>query len=340
MSDDDDASLAFAAEVQQMREHLEFNRLADWLRSSTTMRRARRWLESLSLEAADADVRSLLAFLYMDVDADSIFAPSSSADLIMRRETRAVVQRFDALVEDASALGRRGAFEQAYRRARRFFNAWSAHDSAAMIDQITAVLVACKTSDEPPDATLLEQLRGIGGDATVERARARYAAHTPTTERDLLEHVTRVARRAFWDTLRAELAERRYDGLYGILQEMGDGMRALVAHSERAVDELSDTFDVPWLRQQIDAGCLETEDVRRLIVHIARTIAEWQAPADAAEVRLWLENVEVRANRETDLDALVGKLLVDFLAEAHARLGTIYARILSLDPAALEARDE
>ena len=185
----------------------------------------------------------------------------------------------------------------------------------------------------------MEQLRKIGGNDAVERARAQHAAHVPMTERNVVEHVTRVARRAFWDVLRADLLENNYDGLYGILQEMGDGMRALVAHSERAVDELNDTFDVKWLRQQVEAGCLTPKDVHGLIMHLARIISDWQAPVDAEETRAWVEAVESRLDEETELDALVSGLLVDFLTEAHERLGTIYARILSFDRSVLDAQD-
>lgn len=116
----------------------------------------------------------------------------------------------------------------------------------------------------------------------------------------------------------SDLVENKYDSLYGILQEMGDGMRALVAHSERSIDELNDTFDVAWLRQQVEAGCLTTEDVRGLIMHLARTISSWQAPVDAVETRAWVETVESRANGETELNTLVNGLLVDFLTSKYS----------------------
>lgn len=321
-----------------MREDNGFEHRSQWMRSTDIINMTRQWLDSISFDASDQNVRTLLAFLYMDVDSKSIFT-SSSSDVIMCRETHTVVQKFDALLDDIGAVEKRTVFIAAYDRARRFFSAWSAHDRLAMVEQITSVIVACKTGDEPPDAGLVEQLRNIGGNDAVERARARHAAHVPMTQENVVEHVTRVARRAFWDVLRADLVENKYDSLYGVLQEMGDGMRALVAHSERSIDELNDTFDVAWLRQQVEAGCLTAGDVRRLIMHLAQTISGWQAPVDAAETREWVATVEARAHGETELDALVNGLLVDFLAEAHERLGTIYARILSFDPTSLSEQD-
>lgn len=321
-----------------MRQQNEFDQRTKWMRSSDAMNVTRQWLLSFDFNGSDADVRTLIAFLYMDVEADFIFT-SSSADVIMRRETRTVVRQFDALLLDTGAFEQRLLFANAYDRARRFFTAWSAHDRRQMTEHITAIIVACKTPNDAPDADLLEHLHNVGGEQAVRRARAEHEAHAPVARENIVEHVTRTARRAFWDVLRSSLVEGNYEHLYGVLQEMADGMRALVAHSVRSIDDLNDTFDVAWLRQQVEADCLTTQDVRGLIMHLARTISSWQAPVDAAEAHAWVDDIESRANVETDLETFVNGFLVDFLAEAHERLGTIYMRILSFEPNLLEEQD-
>lgn len=328
-----------AEEVARVRATPVFENTVKWMRADDTMSLVRDWLTHIGLDASESRVRMVLAFVYMQLDDESLFS-TSAADTIMRREVQRVVRAFDALLADDDVVEHRLRFCDACARAERFFETWSTHDRRAMIEQLVALVAACKTSvDDPPNAELLEQLQRLGGDAAVARARAQYAAHVPMSREEIAETVTRTARRAFWDVLRADLVAERYDGLFGVLDEMGRGMRALIAHSERGVAELDDTFDVSWLRQQVEAECLEPDDVRRLMLHLARTIADWQAPIDAAEARTWVADVERRANAEASLACLVRTILVDFLAEAHERLGNLCARILALRPDELAAQD-
>ena len=324
--------------IQTMGVEADFEQVALWMRHPRTCEQVQHWLCNRSGRASSrTDARLLLAILFADVNADDIF-DRSTLDQVMRREARALRAAFDGATtaNDNEGTSDDDSFDRTFVRVKRVYKAWMARDRNEMVQQLQAMIVACKHDHTtPPDEQLLGQLRQIGGEDAAVRAREAYARHEVVTARQMAERVAQTARRAFWDVVRDDIRAQRYDSLYHVLDELSRAMRALVAHSERHVSELEDTFDAAWLRQRIEADSLDPDEIHALMSHLARTIASWQAAVDRDVVVAWADSV---CRTEHTIEALLGHALVTFLAEAHEHLGQIYMRIVELDSAA--ARDE
>merc|ERR1719284_1430187 len=128
----------------------------------------------------------------------------------------------------------------------------------------------------PPEETF-SQIRRIGGEEAEAEARRRYegAWQVVRSTSDLEATISEIAQRAFWDSLGAAVASGEYEALFTVLDEMQQGMVALVAHSARHTDELKDKFDAKWLQQQAEHGALEPADVHALMRYVAGTLVEW-----------------------------------------------------------------
>lgn len=233
-------------------------------------------------------------------------------------------------------------FAASARRASRFYSAWAAHDKPHTLEQLMASVVAQSVRQreqegrtaaqmQPPEETLA-QIRRLGGAGAEAEARRRFAGawQTVRTGAQLEQTVQEVATRAFWDALAHHVSTGNFDALFSVLGELQQAMRALIAHSPAAVDELSDKFDVDFLKQQADHGALEPETVHHLMRYVARTIAGWGAPADDAEARAWVDATEasVAAHAREELPTFITTCLLPFLRGAHERLQRVYTRTL------------
>jgi hypothetical protein len=282
-------------------------------------------------------VKTLISFVFMNKDKDIIFS-KSTPDTIMCREITNVnrkMSRFLAFACDAT----RSAFASAFFKAHRFFKAWTTVDKQCMLAHVIQLIVQSKRdgAQEPP-AEWMGMVRQLAGESGVERATAAFNTHVIIDRGDLMKTVTETARRAFWDIVRSEIDESKFDGMYNILSEMREAMLALNAHSERTREKIDDTFDVAWIRQRIEMGVMSIDELHALMLHIARTITEWQAPADVFHSEEWVQRLaDVPASDMASLSEFASAHLVDFLEEAHGQLGRIYARVLEIDATSLAA---
>ena len=235
----------------------------------------------------DVEVRVVVALFYASNDVETLFT-SQPHDVIMRSEAL----RFRSRV-DAHLLGATSSVEFAddIRRASRFYKAWTAEDQR-----------------------LMREVADDAGQDAIE-------VQAP----DLPGMVASIARRAFWDVIRNDVQNGRYDSLLNVLEEMQQSMMALIAHSPSQQDGLQDRFDVNWIRQQLAHDAFDERDARKLMHFLAQTIREWHAVADA-------ELGTALAMNDTADDFWSGTL-IDFLADAHLHLGVIYARIIDADAA-------
>jgi hypothetical protein len=286
------------------------------------------------------------------IRSQRIFDAKAKEDKTMRREARRFTSKLRAALRRAAeaatdattntnveeAEEEEEPFAESLHRASRFYKAWSVHDKPQTLEQLMAAVVAESARQrermvfppEPPEE-MFSQIRGVGGEAAEAEARRRFAGawSRMATSAQLEQTVRAVAERAFWDALSERVAAGEYDALFSVLGEMQQAMRALVAHSPRAVAELADKFDADWLKQRVDHGALEVESVVGLMRYIARTIAEWQAPADEEQAHAWLASTEevLRAHEGSDdLAAFISAHLVPFLRGANEWLGRVYQR--------------
>lgn len=348
----------------------DYGQLTAWMKEPATIGLVAEWLGSLGVERKLA--KRLLALVYLSHDASTPLDDSDAADKVMAREA----SRFKGKLwrqlrpdptHDTVAGKKSGgeAFAYSFTRARRFYAAWSAQDvpkQAHVVDEALTrlrdaimrrrVQHAHDGTDPIPPEDLLAQVKALAGDAAEAEARARFNQAWAPVSRDNLEvRVREVATRAMWDAIRVQVASGQYDGLWGVLGELQQAMSALVAHSERAREELADRFDAAWIEQQATAGCLSTEQVHGLLRYVTECIASWQAPIDDEDARTWAATVEetIAATGGMPLPEFIIAHLVNFLATAIKRLGKVYERVLALSAevgglretaAALDAAEE
>jgi len=281
--------------------------------------------------------RLVLALLCMAMDAERIFDCTVRGDKVMKREAKRFEAKLIAALSPSRAVESGESVAASLHRAKRFYAAWSASDKPRTLDQLMASVVATSAHQRqhgmaaaPPEETFAH-IRGVGGAEAEAEARRRFdgAWQTVRTTADLEATVASIAQRAFWDALAEQVNEGKYEALFSVLGEMQQAMTALVAHSPRLVEELNDCFDAEWLKQQADHGALEVGSVHRLMRYLATTIGEWQAPADEAEARAWVEASEsaLRSGAHMqELTAFIAAHLVPFLKGATERLGQVYKR--------------
>ncbi len=318
--------------VQKHLRHIatvaDFDECREWMQSENVQTAFSDWLATQGVERERG--KTLLAFVFMNKDCDCIFT-ACRADNIMKREVAGVVDAMNNLLANADDASSHGRFVIAFSRACRFYRAWIAADRKSMMDDLMHLTLAAKAEGAPaPPADLIEMVRQVGGESGSRRVTEAFNLYTPIARDELARTVTDTARRAFWDVIQNDINNLDYESMYNVLTEMRQAMATLIAHSEQSLAELDDTFDVAWIRQRIEMGAMEISDMHGLMVYIARTIADWQAPADVADSDIWVERA-INIPRDYGSMAEFARVhLVDFLKTAHLRLGTIYTRVLQL----------
>jgi len=315
--------------------------LQEWVKARETVELAGRWLVERGIEAKHA--RRMLALSYMAHEPQDFF-DSSREDAIMRRE----VGRFDAAVRAALEGNGLEGFGAAFTRARRFYAAWAAQDVPKQAAQVDVVLgrlhealmsiranQARENAPLAPPEDILTQIRLLGGAEAEAAARRQFEQPWQEVQgADLAARVREVATRAFWDSVAAQVTEGHYEGLFSILRELQQAMRALLAHAPARQEELDDKFDAGWIEQQATQGVLTTEQVHALVDFVARTIASWQAPADDAAAAMWAGAVGemIVRTRGMELVPFIAEYLLPFLRGAIDRVGQVYQRLMAMAP--------
>lgn len=200
------------------------------------------------------------------------------------------------------------------------------------VDVVAAPVPAPETPVIQPEH-IFSLLGAIGGAEVETEGRARYAGrwHQVRASR-LVETVTEVATRAYWDAVNAEIASGRYDALWDVLTELQHAMRALASSSVISIEDLDDKFDVAWLRTQVEHGALETAQVHHLMKFLMATISSWQAPADDADTSAWVALTEAYLLSTSDmpLGEFIQTYLVRFIRGAIERVGQVYKRTMEM----------
>lgn len=361
-------------ELEAHAEDKDFARLSEWMRKPSTLSDVQTVLPKLGAPAAKP--RLLLALSCMAMDAERTFSDEeeNEHDAIMKREALRFHKRFlkalrhaeqhekegkeekkDDNKEARTLQGRgREPFAETARRASRFYMAWSAADKPHTLDQLMASVVAASVRQReqegrpaeemaPPEETLA-QIRRLGGAEAEAEARRRFAGawRQVRTTADLETTVMEVAQRAFWDAITHHASEGKYDSLFSVLGEMHTAMKALIAHSPRALDELDDKFDPAFLKQQVDHDALEASSVHKLMRYLAATIAAWHAPADDHEAKAWVDATEasLSAHEGEALPTFIVTCLIPFLRGAQERLQRVYQRMMEFAQEHAAARSQ
>ena len=288
------------------------------------------WLGGLSPDlGTEPCARSVFGLMLMHADAGEMLS-QSAVDYVMRDVSAQFVDSLRAAVS-GDALG----FVDVLARCRGLMMAWRKRDAPLTLRFLLDDVVLAKSDGRPAEEVekLFDQIRSIGGVEAETRARRRHGDMESVSAEDFEKRLADAYRRAFWDSLREEVAGSEgqppsFERLFLVLQELKDALKALVAHSDRQKALIDERFDVPWLKQQADHQCLDTSLIHQTMRWVSERIVMYQAAADTAEALAWGQQVE----RDTANDARpfpeTLPVLIDFMRDGFAHIEKVYARVL------------
>ena len=328
-------------------EQCDFNTLTTWMKDPITQETARRAFDIISSDTIRINTRVGLALCMMAMDPTTTFEEGRQEDDIMSRES----QRFHKTILKCLRQHEEGngtfKIDDSWKRASRFYMAWMRQDKTHTLEQLMASVVARRVRDSsesttsqastssessstsPPEETFA-QIRLLGGDVAEQEARRMYnGAWRAVAAPDLAGNVAEIAQRAFWDAIAQHTADGNYESLFSVLGEIEESMRVMISYSPARQDELKDVFDPAFLKQQVEHGVLEKEDVVKMIRFLCKTIADWHASVDAEDASDWVVSVErILVDAPSDLGAFLISVLIPFLRDVVTRLQVLYGRVL------------
>ena len=306
-----------------------------WMRSQDVKERACQLMNDLGVDMQVRPQTVLTGFL-MAMDADNFFTESDN-DAIMRREA----SRFTTHIRNAfegRSMHETTSLNGTVERFVRFFNSWRASDIPDTIDNLTASVVAHGIREREngvaePNAPeeILSQIRLLSPEAEQEARRRFHVSWTRVQPRNVTTTVMDVAERALWDVVAEQIRDQQnFDGLFGLLGEMRDAIRALLVHSERHVVNLNEYFDVDFIKQQADHGVLSVHDVCNLMNYIVTVIVPMHAPVDDGDAQRWKRETEavISTADHYDIVSFSHDKLIPFLMATMQRLRNIYKRVV------------
>lgn len=337
---------------QELLQHADgtFDDMSQWMRKKDTQEITKEALTKV-VACTNINPRVCLAMSMMACNPEETFDQNRTEDKIMCREAirfhKTLVASLQEHEEKAEQAERGEQGEQAeqatkkidesWKRASRFYMAWMRQDKTHTLEQLMASVVARRArnvqspeSEEPPPEETFAQIRLLGGETAAQEALRMYAgAWRPVQAQNLASSVAEVAQRAFWDAIAQHTADGNYDSLFSVLGEIEESMRVMISYSSERQEDLKDKFDPAHLKQQVDAGALELDDVKRLIRYLAETIASWHASVDATDAAEWVASINQTIDQAPqDLGAFLISVLLPFLRDVVNRLQHLYGRVL------------
>lgn len=319
------------AALSRHQEVGDFESMSTWMTNRDTIFTAKEAL--IKIGATDTNPRVCLAMCMMACNSETTFDENRVEDQIMRREAMRFQTALMAILKEEEPDQ---DFKPAWKRAVRFYMAWTRQDKTHTMEQLMASVVARRARnvqsnepEEPPEETFAH-IRLLGGDVAEQEARRLYAgAWRPVGGQDLVSNVAEVAERAFWDAIADHTSNGRYDALFSVLGEIEESMKAMISYSSERQEDLKDKFDPSHLKLQAEHGALERDDIVRLIRFLAETIASWHASVDATDAAEWVASVHRTIDdAPNDLGAFLIVALIPFLKDVVHRLQRLYGRVL------------
>lgn len=331
---------------QELLQHADatFDDMSQWMKKKHTQEMTKDALTKLVV-CTNINPRVCLAMSMMACNPEETFDQNRTEDKIMCREAIRFYKTLVASLQAHEEKAEQGdqtkqaikKIDESWKRASRFYMAWMRQDKTHTLEQLMASVVARRArnvqspeSEEPPPEETFAQIRLLGGDAAEQEARRMYAgAWRPVQAQNLASSVAEVAQRAFWDAIAQHTADGNYDSLFSVLGEIEESMRVMISYSSERQEDLKDKFDPAHLKQQVDAGALELDDVKRLIRYLAETIASWHASVDATDAAEWVASIDQTIDHAPqDLGAFLISVLLPFLRDVVNRLQHLYGRVL------------
>ena len=327
---------------QELLQHADgtFDDMSQWMKKKDTQEITKEALTKV-VACTNINPRVCLAMSMMACNPEETFDQNRTEDKIMCREAirfhKTLIASLKEHEDTDHADEDTKKIDESWKRASRFYMAWMRQDKTHTLEQLMASVVARRArnvqspeSEEPPPEETFAQIRLLGGETAEQEARRMYAgAWRPVQAQNLASSVADVAQRAFWDAIAQHTADGNYDSLFSVLGEIEESMRVMISYSSERQEDLKDKFDPAHLKQQVDAGALELDDVKRLIRYLAETLASWHASVDATDAAEWVASVNQTIDQAPqDFVGFLISVLLPFLKDVVNRLQHLYGRVL------------
>lgn len=303
---------------------------ADYV-SCTKFMRTRDTIDSVTgaLGVSRDLARVYLALMLLHREKEEMLDENDTMDRILGRLASSLRDR--VLRDTSAAEDVRAATE----RAKLMFDAWKRRDKDQVLEFLQQRCVATPPEGGDGDLTrnnMLQWIETLGGEEARQNTEARCSRRwSEVRADDLPTFIAETAERAYWDLLYERVEAGDVEGtLFPLLQDLRRGVEALLAAAPRTRAQFHENFDVDWLLERHRAGSLSRQDVGNYAVYVAEIVLQLQAPADAAAVSEWVEDVRATATADTVTMQEYIPTLVTFVREASVHMRKVVERLEAL----------
>ncbi len=290
-----------------------------------------------ALGASQDIARVFLALMLMHKESSDMLNENDTIDRVLGRLASALRDR--VLRASSTAVEVRDATE----RAKQMFDAWKRRDEGLVVEFLQQRCITTPPGGVADDGlardTMLQWIHSLGGEEARASTEARCSRRWAQVQADdLPAFIAETAERAYWDLLTERVEHGDVEGtLFPLLKDLRRGVEALLAAAPRTRAQFHERFDVDWLLERHRNGSLSRQDVGNYAVYVAEIVLQLQAPADAAEVSEWVDNVRLTANAPTITMQEYVPTMVVFVREASAHMRKIVRRLEELSSARRDA---
>lgn len=317
--------------MQSLRTTLtSFDAFENFLERSKWMRRKDVVTSIAQLfDREESFARVFLSLMLLHKEKDAMLDENDAMDRILGRLAASLHAK---VADEAADMNQIRAQTE---RAKIMFDAWKVRDKEQVVEFLQTQCIATPPTQTNADLgreTMLRWIEDIAGpevrsstEARCDRRWARVRAD------DLPAFIQETAERAYWDVLRERVEAGDIEGtLFPLLRDLRGGIEALLAAAPRTRAQFQERFDVDWLLERHRNGSLSRQDVGNYAVYIAEMVQQLQAPADAAEVGAWVEDVRRMANTASITMQEYIPYLVSFARDAAVHMRKVVQRLEEL----------
>lgn len=238
-------------------------------------------------------------------DTYAIKLSNNAIDMIMNLETLFNVDKKITLKDYNN-------FMNSFNRYIEFFQVWKERDSLLIVRpsinsylNIEMTIKHLENSDEEKETEekikdlkrILKKLRtnikiiaGEKGLSFLEKKQMPYFK-----DEEIFKDVEKVVRKAFWDVVKENFNEGKYDQMIILLNDIKTIILELVPSKKQELDEVIDT---ELLTQMINTGLLNDQAINTYINYIIGHIESMQQPSEDTNTRIWKENIATMIQKE------------------------------------------
>lgn len=79
-------------------------------------------------------------------------------------------------------------------------------------------------------------------------------------EKEFLDHVRGIAKKAFWDNIYSDINEQKFDKVVSVLEDLQNRLTQLIPNNHNIQEEIKKELDIPLVKQQLENGAFDCDD--------------------------------------------------------------------------------